>query len=192
MSREISIRYQAHNRYENWVNEAYWQFLIIPQQNSTQEFVEVNFQNSVNAQVQYSINGYGFQTIRIHPKQKFKSISFDAHFELIKKEVNPFDFQLEEGNAASFRRLNQLDFKVDFEPFLRKTYFTTLPEKSTDLFRFDSSQSIFENLIALNQWTYRYINFKTNVTDVNTSLQEIIKFCRSVLYCPDRFHHVLA
>ena len=89
MPLEYSITYKAENTYENWVHQAHWQFLIIPQQNSSQEFIGIDFENSIGADNEYSVNGYGFQTIRVHPKQKFKTISFEANFKLIKEEVLP-------------------------------------------------------------------------------------------------------
>ncbi len=175
MSLEYSITYIAENTYENWVKDAYWQFLIIPQQNDDQEFVDVEFNNSLNAINEYSVNGYGFQTIRVHPKQKFKKISFEAHFKLIKKDVNPFSFMPDDSISEAYARIQQLDFKVDYEAFLRNTRFTSLPKKNKDAFVFDKKISIFENLQALNDWTYNHIYFKTDVTDVNTLLDDIIE-----------------
>ncbi len=186
MSLEYSITYTAENTYENWVKDAYWQFLIIPQQNDNQEFVSSIFSNSLKVINEYSVNGYGFRTIRVHPKQKFRQISFEAHFKLIKKEVNPFDFIPSGTVSEAYARIQKLDFKVDFEAFLRNTRFTTLPENNRDAFVFDQSTSIFENLQALNDWTYKHIYFKTEVTDVNTVLEEVIATRHGV--CQDFTH----
>ncbi len=186
MSSEYSITYKAENHYENWVHDAHWQFLIIPEQNNTQEFVSVDFKNSLGAINEYSINGYGFRTIRIQPRKKFKEISFEANFRLLKKEVNPFDFELGEEIVKSYQKIQELDFKVDFEPFLRKTHYTTLPEKDSTIFQFDTEKSIFENLKALNHWTFIHIYFKTGVTDVHTTLHEIIDNRHGV--CQDFSH----
>lgn len=186
MSLEYSITYTAENTYENWVNDAHWQFLIIPQQNDNQEFVTVEFNNSLNTINEFSVNGYGFRTVRVHPKKKFKQISFEAHFKLIKREVNPFDFVEEEDISQAYARIQELDFKVDFEAFLRNTRFTTLPVKNRDAFAFDKNLSLFENLRALNEWTYTHVYFKTDVTDVTTLLHEIIEKRHGV--CQDFSH----
>jgi|SRR5680860_88986 len=186
MSLEYSITYTAENTYENWVNDAHWQFLIIPQQNDNQEFVNVEFNNSLNSINEFSVNGYGFRTIRVHPKKKFKQISFEAHFKLIKKEVNPFDFMEEEDISQAYAHIEELNFKVDFDAFLRNTRFTTLPEKNRDAFVFDKNTSLFENLQSLNEWTYTHIYFKTDVTDVNTVLDEVIENRHGV--CQDFTH----
>lgn len=186
MSLEYSITYTAENTYENWVHDAHWQFLIIPQENSTQEFIGIEFSNSLNTINEFSVNGYGFRTIRVHPKKRFKQISFDAHFKLIKKEVNPFDFMEEEDISEAYTKIQEMDFKVDFEAFLRKTHFTALPEKNRDAFVFDQNISLFENLRALNEWTYTHIYFKTDVTDVNSVLDEVIEKRHGV--CQDFTH----
>lgn len=186
MSLEYSITYKAENRYENWVNEAHWQFLLIPENNSSQEFVSVDFSNSIGAINEHSINGYGFKTIRVHPKQKFKNISFEASFRLIKKEVNPFDFIEDLVHEESYQRIEELDFQVDFEAFLRKTHFTQLPEKHQDIFVFNKNISIFENLQALNHWVFIHLYFKPDVTDVHTILDEIIAKRHGV--CQDFTH----
>ncbi|MGB5820028.1 MAG: transglutaminase family protein [Saonia sp.] len=186
MSLEYSITYKAENNYENEVHEAHWQFLIIPEPNATQEFITIDFENSMHVPNEFSVNGYGFQTIRVHPKQRFNHISFEAHFKLLKKEVNPFDFDIDSDIDQSYKQLEKLDFKVDFEPFLRHTRFTTLPEKNKNIFVFDKHKSIFNNLMDLNQWTYEHIHFKTGVTDVHTTLDEVIVKRKGV--CQDFSH----
>lgn len=186
MPREYSIIYKTHNKYENWVNDAYWQFLIIPEENNTQEYVSVHFSNSINAINEFTINGYGFKTIRVHPKEKFKEISFEAIFKLLKKDFNPFDFEPEQDFTSSYEKLTDINFQVDFEPFLKKTHFTTLPSLDESLFQFDKTKSLFDNLKALNDWTYIHIYFRVGVTDVNTVLKEIIDKRHGV--CQDFTH----
>lgn len=186
MSLEYDITYTAKNTYENWVNDAHWQFLIIPQQNDNQEFIGMMFENSLHSINEYSMNGYGFKTIRVRPQRKFKEISFEARFKLIKKEVNPFAFMPDDAISGAYDRIQKPDFKIDYEAFLRNTRFTTLPVNNKDAFVFDTGISIFENLQALNDWTYTHVYFKTDVTDVNTVLDEVIEKQHGV--CQDFTH----
>lgn len=174
MSEEYEIIYSAENSYDNWVNDAYWQFLIIPMENESQHGVEIEFSNSLYTVNEISINGFGFKTIRIHPKQKFKTISFEANFKLMKDEVDPFDFSLDIDNSLAYKKLGQLDFKIDFEQFLKFTSLTQLPKTQQELFIFDTNISIFENLQALNHWTFKHLYFKTGVTEVGTLLDDIM------------------
>ena len=187
MSLEYAITYKAENHYENWVHTAYWRFLIIPQENSSQEFLSVDFTNSLNTPNEYAVNGYGFKTIRVHPRQKFKNISFEATFKLIKKQINPFDFVPEQNIADSYALLQDMNFKIDFEGSLFKTHFTSLPVQHEGLFLFDRSATIFDNLNALNHWTYSHLNFMTDVTDVNTTLDKLLKnrtgVCQDLRIC---------
>lgn len=186
MSLEYSIVYKTENHYENWVNGALWQFLIIPEENETQSFVIIDFKNSLNVKHEFSINGFGFQTIRVHPRQKFKEISFEASFKLIKREVNPFDFTPSLDNAIDYKKIGQLDFKVDFGPYLQKTNFTALPENKQGIFKFELNQSIFENLQQLNHFAFKHLNFKAGVTDVNTELGDVLVKQQGV--CQDFTH----
>jgi len=186
MSREYSIVYKTENLYENLVKGALWQFLIIPEENESQEFITIDFSNSLGVQHEFSINGFGFKTIRVHPRQQFKEISFEASFKLIKREVNPFDFTPSEDIAMDYEKIGQLDFKVDFGPYLQKTHFTSLPKNQENIFLFDKTKSIFENLQNLNHWTSKHLSFVAGVTDVNTTLEEVMTKQHGV--CQDFTH----
>ena len=174
MPEEYEITYRAENSYENWVYDAHWQFLIIPMENITQHEVKIEFSNSLYANNEFSTNGFGFKTIRVNPKKKFKEISFEANFKFIKEQVDPYDFSLELDNSQGYQTLEELEFKIDFEQFLKFTSFTQLPKPQEPLFVFDTALSIFENLQALNHWTYKHIYFKTGVTEVGTLLHDVI------------------
>ncbi|CAM3367575.1 transglutaminase family protein [Zobellia roscoffensis] len=186
MSLEYAITYKAENTYEEWVHEAYWQFMVVPEENESQQFIGVDFSNSISAKNEFSINGYGFKTIRVHPKDKFKEIAFEASFKLIKKEINPFDFKPDADISKSYRKIQELDFKIDFEAFLKKTHYTFIPEEQTVLFEFDQEKSVFDNLLALNKYTYNFIHFNAEATDVHTTLSELLKIRQGV--CQDFTH----
>ncbi|AIZ42559.1 transglutaminase-like domain-containing protein [Cellulophaga baltica] len=174
MPLEYSIRYNTTNTYENKVHSAYWQFLIIPETNESQDLITTDFNNSLAAMNEFSINGYGFSTIRVNPKKKFQEITFNAEFKVLKKDANPFEFEPSKNIKEDYLRLNSLNFKVDFDQFLKNTPFTTLPDSSMGLYQLDDTLSLFDNLQALNTWTYQSIYFKVGVTDVNTTLDNII------------------
>lgn len=186
MSFEYTVTYKAENNYENAVDNAAWQFLIVPETNDTQKLIKVEFENSLNAKFEYSTNGLGFQTIRVSPNQSFQSINFKASFKLTKKSLNPFEHIPVFKIAENYKEIKSLGFKADFEPYLRKTPYTLLPKEVEDIFKFDTLESIFENLQQLNHWVYLYINFKTGVTNVDTKLEEVLKNKKGV--CQDFAH----
>ncbi|KGK29676.1 transglutaminase family protein [Cellulophaga sp. E6(2014)] len=174
MPLEYCIRYNTTNTYENKVHSAYWQFLIIPETNESQDLITTDFNNSLAAVNEFSINGYGFSTIRVNPRKNFQEITFNAEFKVLKKDANPFEFDPSKNIKEDYLRLNSLNFKVDFDQFLKNTPFTTLPDSSMGLYQLDDTLSLFDNLQALNTWTYQSIYFKVGVTDVNTTLDNII------------------
>jgi len=186
MYQEYFITYSATNNYDTLVKEAYWQFLILPEDNDSQQLVSWEFSDSLSDGYQSSVNGYGFKAIKVHPQRKFRDISFNASFTVIKKEIDPFAFSLPLDNSADYAKLKELGFQVDFEPFLRKSHFTQLPEVYEDIYPFDPNKSVFKNLLALNHWISQNISFKTGATDVHTTPEEILRRKEGV--CQDFTH----
>jgi len=192
---EYEIDYDTRNSYEMGLNEAFWQFLVIPEENDTQELTYWHFENDLGERNSVSINGLGFKTVQVRSIKQLDHIKFNAHFKLTKKEVNPFNFELPVDISEERQLVESNDFKVDHEPYLRKTKLTQLLADHKSLHTFDPDKSIFENLTALNQWTYEHLFFKTGVTDVNTSLDEIIENRHGVcqdfthLFCALAKHH---
>lgn len=186
MEHNYKITYSAINRYEEIVKEALWQFLILPMENDTQGRVEWKFHNSLNIPYHNSINGLGFQTIRLHPKQTFKEIEFKFQCELLKTEINPFDFSLSQDIESDYQIIDSLLFKTDNEIYLRKTSLTALPNAHKSIFKFDRSLSAFENLQELNHWVYGHLFFTVGVTDIHTPLETIISKRQGV--CQDFTH----
>lgn len=190
MAFEYTIKYKSNNTYENPVFEAYWQFMIIPENNDSQKLVFSDFKTSVNARIEHSINGYNFQTARIHCKEPFKAIQFEAEFKLTKEEINPFVFNSKQEPSQELETINNLNFKVENEEYLTSTELTKLPSKYKSLFVFDSSKSIMDNLTALNHWAYLFLYFKTGVTHIGSLLDEIIENRHGV--CQDFTHLFIA
>ena len=62
MQFDYTIKYSSENSYENLVYEAFWQFMVIPETNESQELISSNFKTSLDARIEKSINGFGFQT----------------------------------------------------------------------------------------------------------------------------------
>jgi len=190
MNFDYTIRYCSENIYENMVYEAFWQFLVIPENNESQELISSNFKTSVDARIEKSINGFNFQTLRIHSKNPFDTIKFDAEFKLTKKKINPFAFDLPININEDYEAIEKLLFKVEHESFLTPTELTKLSQKYQDIYQFDKSISIADNLVALNDWVYIKIYFKAGVTHIGTFLDEIIEKRHGV--CQDFSHLFIA
>jgi len=190
MSFDYTIKYCSENTYENTVYEAFWQFMVTPESNDSQKLISCDFKTSVDVQIEKSINGFNFQTIRIHSKNPFDKIKFEAEFKLIKKQINPFEFSLPIDITEDYRILEDLLFRVEHESSLTPTELTKLSQKHQDIYEFDKSISIADNLIALNEWVYIHIYFKAGVTHIGSLLDEIIENRHGV--CQDFSHLFIA
>ncbi|MEM8509873.1 MAG: transglutaminase family protein [Bacteroidota bacterium] len=190
MSLVYSIRYFSTNHYVEQAKGASWQFLILPENNHSQQLVDWSIHNSLNAPASTSINGLGFKTVRIQTNRHFNALKITANLRVQKERINPFDFIPNTKVSDDYALLETHDFKVDNEPYLRNTYFTWLPEKHTALYTFDRKRNVFENLRALNAWVYSFLKFKVGVTGIHTSLKEVVKKRQGV--CQDFTHLFLA
>lgn len=186
MAYEYTIVYHTENSYENKVKEAFWQFLVLPEDNETQQLIKWEFSNNLQVKNSVSINGLGFKTIQVRPTEPFKEITFEVVSTVLKEEVNPFDFSPHLDLKDDYTLLNDQGFKLQHEPFLRKTKLTLLPKKHQTIYSFDNGISIFENLQNLNHWVFDRLYFKSDVTNINTSLEEIIDKSHGV--CQDFTH----
>ncbi|WP_282180559.1 transglutaminase-like domain-containing protein [Maribacter stanieri] len=186
MPRDFEVTYKAENIYADWVHDAHWQFLIIPFENESQHEVQIEFSNSLYANTEYSINGFGFKTLRVHPKKKFKQISFEAKFKFKKEEIDPYDFNINSDLSVEYNELEHFDFKITHERFLKQTIYTKLNSTQDLLYKFDTTVSVFQNLENLNHWIYKFIQFKTGVTKVGTLLKGLLLNKQGV--CQDFAH----
>ncbi|MBT8319367.1 MAG: transglutaminase family protein, partial [Gramella sp.] len=171
MNLDYHIRYIAKNTYENETNGALWQFLIIPENNDSQDLVSEEFSNSLKVPIENSINGYDFDTYRIRSKKSFKEIEFTADFKIIKKVVNIFENVSQVYSEKEYEDLRSLQFRAENDMFLRFTDLTSLKQEIE--FNFDETICLFENLQNLNSWIKKEFTFKTNVTDIDTDLNHI-------------------
>ncbi|MEO0507576.1 MAG: transglutaminase family protein [Bacteroidota bacterium] len=186
MEHLYKIVYSAKNQYSENVKEAVWQFLILPMENESQNLVRWSFENSLHTPYHISNSGLGFTTIRLHPKHVFREIEFQFECELIKTEQNPFDFIPSLNPEEEYITIDSLSFRSDNEIYLRKTDLSSLPKDHKSIFSFDRAQSLFQNLLNLNDWVYHHLYFKTGVTDVTTPLKDIIDQRQGV--CQDFAH----
>lgn len=189
MAEHYTIHYAAENHYDHPVIEASWQFLILPDENVTQKLVGVQFANSRDARWEFSQNGFGFTTIRVRNRHQLKEITFEADFQIIKDPVNPFDF--DPGTIPLYRAadLQQLDFRLEHQMFLKPTPLSFLPGDA-EFFRFDPGKNCLENLQALNSWVYEDLDYSPGRTGVDTVLSEILSQRKGV--CQDYAHLFIA
>ncbi len=185
MTEQYVIQYSAENLYERPVRQAYWQFLIIPEENEHQTQVEVIFENSENAHWEIAKNGFMFPVILVHASGNFTRIAFKATFNLVKNPMNPYDFDLDRVDDQLGQLKDDLNFKADHFRFLKSTRLSLLP-KGAEVFKFNPRLNAFENLVELNTWVFKSIQYREGVTNVNTTLDQVLKRQEGV--CQDFTH----
>ena len=189
MAEEYTIRYEAENTYDHPVIEASWQFLIIPEENESQGKPRIQFENSQQASWEYSVNGFGFPVIRVRNRRALEHIKFHGVFKLEKRVVNPFDFDLQSVPQWNPQDWADLPFRIAFSTFLRPTRLTTLP-KSADTYNFSAAGNCLENLQGLNSWVFEHLDYKSGLTEVDTTLDQVLKLQKGV--CQDFAHLFIA
>ncbi|SCX96574.1 Transglutaminase-like enzyme, putative cysteine protease [Nonlabens sp. Hel1_33_55] len=187
MSLKYQIFYQATNTYQSPLKEALWQFLIIPENSKNQNIHNFSFKNSESIAYQESIDGFGNQVLRVSTKKPITKIEFTAEVELEKVKVNPFENIQITNPSDDYKTINDLGFKVEHESFLSPTDQTRIPSAFQDLYVFDTAKTIFDNLLDLNKFLFDYFDFKTEVTDTTTGIDDILQQKQGV--CQD-FTHV--
>lgn len=181
------ITYTTHNTYDTPVKEGLWQFMVLPEDNASQQMETYRYNNSLGVLNEESVNGFGFKTLRITSKDAIDHFEFSLRCTLEKTEVNPFEINDLPDLPKERHTLSSIAFKADHEQFLTATELTRIPLKFQSLFIFDQSKSIFDNLVALNHWSFEYFTFKTEVTSTETSISYILENRQGV--CQD-FTHV--
>jgi transglutaminase-like putative cysteine protease len=185
MTTRYSIEYHAENEYELPFKEANWQFLIEPLEGAGQQLLDLSFENSAEAPWEHSQNAFGFRVIRVRCRTAVRKITFHAVFHLEKVLANPYDFAPGSIQSLPDDPSELLKFNVAHNGFLRETQLTSLPPAKPP-FEFDTSQNLFDNLLALNQWIYNTIVYKEGVTHTGTTLKDILDKHQGV--CQDFSH----
>ncbi|MHA7942616.1 transglutaminase-like domain-containing protein [Formosa sp. 3Alg 14/1] len=169
-----TIKYTAENIYENPVFEAFWQFLIIPQNNETQDLVSSKFSASLDCPIEKSINGYDFETVKIHYKKPFETMRFEAVFKMKKAKVKAVKVDPSSKVEDDYKTISTLGFKVDFEASLINTTLTRLPKEHLNIFEFDTSKHILDNVIQLNFWIYNHLIFNKEIAEQDINLKDVL------------------
>lgn len=174
MWKEHTIQYESNTTFENEEAEGYWQFLIIPLENEIQEILKFVFSNSNHCMNQLSINGFGFRTIKVHPKKAFSQISFKATFRVRTSQQQIPEPTKSEDILNTLEEIRSLKFKVQFERFLRATPLTGLPKDKNGCYQFDLKMGIFENLVKLNLWIHSQLQFVSGGPEGSSRMERIL------------------
>lgn len=181
---QYEIHYSSENSYSGALQEAHLQFLIIPETNDTQQIRKAAYYNNLGVHNQFSLNGFGFQTLRLHLRNLTDKVVVKADFQVEKSPVNAFDFdpQLE----ADKRTLSSPEFLATHGIYLDSGFLTQITGKTPSLFSFIHSHSIFENLKQLNSWCHKFLEYASDKTTTKTTVSDLFKKPQGV--CQDYAH----
>ncbi|WP_435136259.1 transglutaminase-like domain-containing protein [Formosa sp. A9] len=169
---QYTVKYRAVHTCKTIVNEAYLQHIILPENNATQELISEIYTVPESCSLQKSINGFGFNSVKLHCKAPFKTIVFEAVFAL--KKIHEGVQKKESLINTSYQDLNSLEFRTDFETWLTPTDHTSLPEGCFSLFKILETASILEYCLALNSMISAYITLKSDMNPMPSKLGNVL------------------
>ena len=185
------IRYEAENFYEHIVNEALFEFLVMPAKNDTQLITEVQTQNSLNLPVFSSRNVFGFEVLFLRIAQPFTHLEFSMSC-TVRRSTNrvlPDPSQCLPPEEEQLL-LQSEDFLVDYCLYIQQTPLTDLSGHqipSSLVYQFDVP--LYEYVFGLNKAIYGMMEYQPMVTTTTTRASEVLASPRGV--CQDYSHLML-
>ncbi|QHT69374.1 transglutaminase family protein [Rhodocytophaga rosea] len=190
MTTEYQIEYYTHNVYETQVTDAYFEFLVAPCKDATQEITKLHFTNTLGEELYFHSNPFGLQVACLRTIKPFTDFAFCMKATVEKVHHNPYNISqlsLKEEQSSLLSR----DFYIDHHLYLEYSKYTTISDVYSDLILYrKTDQSIFDFLQQLNQYIYDMLEFDTDPTDVHTTPDEVIFLKKGV--CQDYSHLFLA
>lgn len=184
---KYGIYYHSHNLYQQPVQDALFEFLILPCNDDSQVLLEVKMKNSSLEEGFYCHNSFGFKSLRIRPQKNFTEFKLDCYSK-VEKTKKPLPFttmSLTEQLAI----LDQPDFYIEHHLYLSETHYTGLRENARILV-LSNSGNLLDFLIELNHYVNTLLTYEPNATTVQTSAEEAMDLGKGV--CQDFTHLFLA
>ena len=185
------IRYEAENFYQHVVNEALFEFLVLPTENNTQLVTAVDVKNSLDLPVFSSRNVFGYEVLFLRITQPFTHLTLAMHCTVRRstQRVLP-DASRCLPLAEEQRLLQSEDFLVDHYLYVQQTLLTALPaDQIPPSLVYHRDQSLFEYVQALNRAVYEMMEYQPMVTTTTTQAREVLAHPRGV--CQDYSHLML-
>ena len=185
------IRYEAENFYEHVVNEALFEFLVVPAKNDTQLVTEVRTENSRDVPVFSSRNVFGFEVFFLRIVQPFTHLTFTMNCTVRRSTNRVLPNPSRCLPPEEERRLLQSeDFLVDHYLYIQQTTLTALPgNQIPPSLTYQHDRPLFEYVQALNQSVYDMMEYQPLVTTTTTPANEVLANPRGV--CQDYSHLML-
>lgn len=183
-----TITYETDNQYEQPVNGAVYQCLVLPSDVLGQELVNKKITHNTGAEVMFSENPFGFRLFRVRIKEPFQHFNLRMTCHVKKASVNPFELHSNLSGEQQWKKYNSLAFKVAHCFFIKQTTRTYLEKNDVPAVLRQEMLSIspFEWLQQLNTGVYNFLSYHPEATNVYTTAREAIKGRNGV--CQDYAH----
>ncbi len=185
------ISYEAENVYDHQVQEALFEFLVVPCTSDTQEVTEEKIENSLKIPFFRSRNVFGYNLICVRIGKPFNHFKIKVSCTVHKATEDSFpssadSLPLEEELAI----LDSDAFIVDHYLYIQQTPLTALPaEKIPSSLLYQRDKSLLEYMTSLNSALYGMLEYKPGVTNPSTRACDVLNNPRGV--CQDYTHLML-
>nr|WKN38881.1 transglutaminase family protein [Tunicatimonas sp. TK19036] len=185
------IRYEAENHYQHVVQEALFEFLVLPCEDDTQTIDDVVAENSLNRPTFRARNPFGYDAICFRVAEPFSNLGFVASCTVKKQTENLLHTVLDSLPLEEEQQLLCSEtFLVDHYLHIMPSLLTKLPSDqipATLLYQHD--QPLFSYVTSLNQAIYGMMEYKPGATTFRTTAAEVMAAPKGV--CQDYTHLML-
>jgi transglutaminase-like putative cysteine protease len=184
--KEYTVLYESFNVYEEKVNDAVFDFRVLPCNDNSQIVSEYSIKNSAGESPFTFKNLFGFDVKRVRTNGGFKEFSFSLKAVVQKNHVD-LNYRSFLTKENEMEMLHSNDFFIDHHLFLQKSHYTTIqPENYNLVLSHDRYESLFDYLISLNRYVSKMLTYDTKSTHVKTTANEALKVKSGV--CQDYTH----
>jgi len=185
------ISYEAENQYDHAVQEALFEFLVVPCDNERQKVLRQQSSNSADCTPFFSRNVFGYDSLCFRAFGPFRQFSFkfDCHIQVDDKHPLPdVSFCMPQEEEAQL--LQSEEFQVDHYLYIQQTPLTDIPLHLIPAsMRYLKSVPLLTYATELNSTLHKLIKYTPNVTTVHTKAIEILASPAGV--CQDYSHLML-
>lgn len=168
------IEYHNHTIYDGMVNDAIYEFNIMPKTGNTQTVRNYEIDHTLRNEATIFKNKYKCDAIRIRTAKPFSELEF--HFEAFvdKREENPFAFKSQNPDEEWLHLHSDL-FQINHVQFIKCTKITTLSKDENKNFpAYIKGDSLFTYIQNLTSEIYRNTEYMVHKRDVNDTAAETL------------------
>jgi len=185
---KFHINYKAENQYDHEVQEALFEFLVIPCDNETQKILRQQHTNSAGCYSFFSTNVFGYDRLYFRVAQPFRQFSFQFGCHVQVDEQRPLPNEMDcLPTEEEMQLLASEDFQVDHFIYIQQTTLTGVPiHLIPAAMRYRKNVRLLTYATELNAAIHKLIKYSPNVTTVQTRAMDILASPAGV--CQDYSH----